>query len=180
MAGEIIRQGDSTSHGGKVLEGSLTDICMGKPIAYIGHKVSCPKCSGSHTIVEGVLTTTLFGKGVAVAGMKTSCGATLVAGQFTDTVEWSSGASGAGGSAAKAAAAAALAVTAAAAAAAAASHKFDEQIQLVDGAGKPLANTHYKIVASGGATFEGTTGADGKTQRVTTSAEETLNIYLKG
>jgi len=86
MAGEIIRLGDSTSYGGKVLEGSQTDICHGKPIAFIGHKVSCPKCSGSHTIVEGVQTTTIFGKGVAVAGMKTSCGATLVASQFTDVV----------------------------------------------------------------------------------------------
>jgi uncharacterized Zn-binding protein involved in type VI secretion len=104
MAGEIIRQGDSTSHGGKVLEGSMTDICHGKPIAYIGHKVSCPKCSGTHTIVEGVLTTTFYGKGVAVAGMKTSCGATLIAGQFSDIVDV--GAAG-GGNAAKAAPAAA-------------------------------------------------------------------------
>lgn len=86
MAGEIIRLGDSTSHGGKVLEGSQTEICHGKPIAFIGHKVSCPKCSGTHTIVEGVQTTTIFGKGVAVAGMKTSCGATLIAGQFTDVI----------------------------------------------------------------------------------------------
>lgn len=92
MAGEIIRQGDRTSHGGTVLEGSLTDICMGKPIAYIGHKTECPKCRGTYPIVEGVLTTTVFGKGVAVAGMKTACGAILLAGQFTDIVEWSSGA----------------------------------------------------------------------------------------
>ena len=119
MAGEIIRQGDSTSHGGKVLEGSVTDICHGKPIAYIGHKVSCPKCSGTHTIVEGVLTTTFYGKGVAVAGMKTSCGATLIASQFTDIVEVAGG--GAGSSASKAAAAAsATAATAAVAIAAAA------------------------------------------------------------
>lgn len=86
MAGEIIRMGDSTSHGGKVLEGSQTDLCHGKPIAYIGHKVSCPKCRGTPTIVEGVQTTTIFGKGVALAGMKTSCGATLIASQFTDVV----------------------------------------------------------------------------------------------
>lgn len=93
MAGEIIRQGDSTSHGGKVLEGSMTDICHGKPIAYIGHKVSCPKCGGN-SIVEGVLTTTFYGKGVALAGMKTACGATLIATQFTDTVEVGGGAAG--------------------------------------------------------------------------------------
>ena len=86
MAGEIIRLGDSTSHGGKVLEGSQTDICHGKPIAFIGHKVSCPKCKGTYPIVEGVQTTTIFGKGVALAGMKTACGATLIPSQFTDVV----------------------------------------------------------------------------------------------
>lgn len=86
MAGEIIRQGDSTTHGGKVLEGSMSDICMGKPISYIGHKVSCPQCKGTYPIVEGAPTTTLYGKGVALAGMKTACGAALIPTQFTDTV----------------------------------------------------------------------------------------------
>lgn len=86
MAGEIIRLGDSTSHGGKVLEGSQTNLCYGKPVALIGHKVSCPKCRGTPTIVEGVQTATLYGKGVALAGMKTSCGATLIASQFTAVV----------------------------------------------------------------------------------------------
>lgn len=93
VAGEIIRLGDRTSHDGTVIEGSQTDICMGKPIAYIGHKVHCPKCKGDFPIVEGVMTTTFYGKGVAVAGMKTSCGATLIAGQFTDIVEWGRGSS---------------------------------------------------------------------------------------
>ena len=88
MAGEIIRLGDTTSHNGTVIEGSQMDICMGKPIAYIGHKVHCPKCRGDFPIVEGVMTTTFYGKGVALAGMKTSCGAVLIASQFTDTVEW--------------------------------------------------------------------------------------------
>jgi uncharacterized Zn-binding protein involved in type VI secretion len=86
MAGEIIRLGDSTSHGGKVIEGSQTDICHGKPIAYIGHKVLCPKCKGTFPIVEGVQTTTIFGQGVALAGMKTACGASLIPSQFTDVV----------------------------------------------------------------------------------------------
>jgi uncharacterized Zn-binding protein involved in type VI secretion len=92
MAGEIIRKGDPTSHGGTVLEGSLTDICHGKPIAYLGHKVHCPKCRGDFPIVEGVVTTTFYGKGVAIAGMKTSCGASLVPTQFTDIVEYGGGA----------------------------------------------------------------------------------------
>lgn len=96
----------------------MTDICHGKPIAYLGHKVSCPKCKGTFPIIEGVMTTTFYGKGVAIAGMKTSCGATLVATQFTDIVEIGGGSS-AGAAAAKfaatAAAAAAVAVAASAA-----------------------------------------------------------------
>lgn len=91
MAGEIIRQGDPTSHNGKVLEGSLVDICHGKPIAFIGHKVFCPQCKGTFPIVEGCITTTFYGKGVALAGMKTACGATLIATQFTDIVEVATG-----------------------------------------------------------------------------------------
>ncbi len=119
MAGEIIRQGDKTSHHGTVLEGSPSDICHGKPVAFIGHKVSCPKCSGNHTIVEGVVTTTLYGKGVAVAGMKTSCGAVLIASQFTDVVENAGGGSGAAAAAAEDAAAPAVTAAATAVAAAA-------------------------------------------------------------
>lgn len=108
MAGEIIRQGDPTDHGGTVLEGSLTDICHGKPIAYMGHQVLCPRCKGTYPIIEGVLTTVFYGKGVAVAGMKTACGAALIATQFTDIVEYG------GGSAASAPAAAAKPIVAAA------------------------------------------------------------------
>jgi uncharacterized Zn-binding protein involved in type VI secretion len=119
MAGEIIRQGDKTSHHGTVVEGSPSDICHGKPVAFIGHKVSCPKCPGTHTIVEGVVTTTLYGKGVAVAGMKTSCGAVLIASQFTDVVENAGGGAGGGGTAAAAAATQATAPVVAAAATAA-------------------------------------------------------------
>lgn len=81
----IIRQGDKTSHNGTVLEGFPDNICMGKPIAGVGHKVSCPKCRGTHTIVEGETSFIAMGKNVAVEGMKTSCGAVLIASQQTDT-----------------------------------------------------------------------------------------------
>jgi len=155
MAGEIIRLGDKTSHGGTVLEGSPTDICMGKPIAYVGHQTHCPKCKGNYPIVEGVMTTTLYGKGVAVAGMKTACGAVLVAGQFTDVVEWSSGgnAGAASGTAAGAGAAAAQAAAPAAAAQAraAADAEEDDDVEiehyysLVDADGKPVDAYRYDL-----------------------------------
>lgn len=117
MAGEIIRQGDRTNHDGTVLEGSQVDICQGKPIAYIGHKVHCPKCKGDYPIVEGVVTTSFYGKGVAIAGMKTSCGAVLIPTQFTDIVEVGGGSAGARPAAQVAAATAAPAAAQALAAA---------------------------------------------------------------
>lgn len=92
----------------------MTDICHGKPIAYMGHKVACPQCKGTFPIVEGVLTTTFYGKGVAVAGMKTACGATLIATQFTDIVETGGGAASSVPTSRATAGLAALATTAAA------------------------------------------------------------------
>lgn len=74
MAGKIIRMGDPTSHGGKVIEGSMADICHGKPIAYMGHQTFCPRCKGNFPIIDGASTTTFYGKCVALAGMKTACG----------------------------------------------------------------------------------------------------------
>lgn len=40
MAAEIIRIGDPTSHGGSVVEGSMADICRGKPIAFVGDPIA--------------------------------------------------------------------------------------------------------------------------------------------
>ncbi len=53
---DIIRLGDSTAHGGVVLEAfSRTDL-YGKPIAGVGHNVSCPLCKGVFPIAEGSAT----------------------------------------------------------------------------------------------------------------------------
>lgn len=174
---EIIRLGDPTSHGGKVLEGSMVDICHGKPIAYIGHKVSCPKCKGTYPIVEGVQTTTFYGKGVAVAGMKTACGATLIATQFTDTVEWSSGASQhSSAAAAKAASALAAAVTGVRLARPDDSDSalYDEQSQLP---GQVAEGVPYLIVAPDGQQFSGRADAAGKLPRVVTDGETEYAVY---
>jgi uncharacterized Zn-binding protein involved in type VI secretion len=190
MAGEIIRKGDPTSHRGTVLEGSLTDLCMDKPIAYIGHKVHCPKCRGDYPIVEGVMTTTLYGKGVAVAGMKTSCGAVLIATQFTDTVEWSTGASGAASSAAatpaaapaKAAPAPAAGTAAADAAAAPEAAEegqiFDEQYVLVDEMKRALPEMPYTIKLPSGEVIHGTTDLEGRTARYVTAGAQLIELLV--
>ncbi|HCS07504.1 MULTISPECIES: PAAR domain-containing protein [Pseudomonas] len=76
---DIIRLGDTTTHGGVVLEAfSRTDL-NGKPIAGVGHKVSCPLCKGIFPIVEGSATDSVDGIAVALDGMKTACGAALIA-----------------------------------------------------------------------------------------------------
>ena len=179
MAGEIIRKGDPTSHHGVVLEGSLMDICMGQPIAFIGHKVHCPQCKGDYPIVEGVLTTTIYGKGVAVAGMKTSCGAVLIATQFTDTVEWSTGASGS-----STAATAAKALSSAAAVAVGASKAvpelkpFDEQFVLFNEEKRVLAEMPYTVKLPSGELVRGVTDLEGRTGRYVTDAAQSIEIYL--
>lgn len=43
---DIIRLGDSTSHGGTVIEAFNQTDLNGKPMAGVGHKVTCPLCKG--------------------------------------------------------------------------------------------------------------------------------------
>ena len=182
----IIRLGDPTSHGGKVLEGFMDNICMGKPIAGVGHKVSCPQCKGTFPIVEGAQISLMMGKNVAVEGMKTACGATLIATQQTDTILVGA-ASGGGGGAAKPAAAAAVAATAASALAAEAiamvkneDPTFDDKFILVDeDSGKPLANTEYAVRRASGKLEHGTTDDEGHTHLLSSTVEaESIDIYV--
>lgn len=186
MAGEIIRQGDKTSHGGTVIEGSILDICMGKPIAFVGHKVVCPRCKGIFAIVEGAPTTTFYGKGVALAGMKTACGASLIASQFSDIVECGGG----GGSSAN------NSKTSTSPASAAAvplqvfhgtaereqtdGEQFDDKFILLDDVtGDPLAFTEYAIRRASGEIEHGTTDSHGCTHLLAATANaELIEIYV--
>lgn len=77
----IVRKGDSTDHGGTVLEGFSQASMDGQPAAGVGHMVSCPKCGGSHPIVQGSSQYAIDGRPVALDGMKTACGASLIASQ---------------------------------------------------------------------------------------------------
>lgn len=186
MGGEIIRQGDKTSHGGTVIEGSILDICMGKPIAFVGHKVVCPKCKGIFPIVEGAPTTTFYGKGVALAGMKTACGASLIASQFTDIVEY-----GGGGSSSSSKSKTSSSSTSATAAPSQVLHGTAERIQtngeqfndkfilLDDVTGNPLSFTEYAIRRASGEIEHGTTDSHGCTHLLAATANaELIEIYV--
>ena len=83
---KIIRLGDPTSHGGKVISVSATHFTVdGIPSARVGEVCSCPKKGHNNcTIVEGDAHHTIDGIPVAYEGHKTSCGAALIgtAGNF--------------------------------------------------------------------------------------------------
>jgi uncharacterized Zn-binding protein involved in type VI secretion len=75
----VIRIGDGTSHGGKVVTGSDTSRVMDKGVARVGDQCTCP-VSDHHdcVIVEGDPNVVIDGKQVAFNGHKTSCGAKLI------------------------------------------------------------------------------------------------------
>jgi uncharacterized Zn-binding protein involved in type VI secretion len=188
MSGEIIRMGDRTSHGGTVLEGSPADICMGKPISFIGHKTQCPKCRGTFPIVEGVLTTTFYGKGVAVAGMKTACGAVLIASQFTDIVEWSPRSSSKATDTSERLAATSGTATSEqpnsrtpiAGGAQTASDEFEieEYYSLTDGKGNPLTHYRYDLYVDGALHTKAGAYSFGQTAAATGNSQTHLVTWL--
>ncbi|ATF34591.1 hypothetical protein CO709_14865 [Burkholderia thailandensis] len=59
----LIREGDTTSHGGRVPAGTSISIVYGKPLALEGDMVSCPKCGGIYPIVGVRNRSMTFGDG---------------------------------------------------------------------------------------------------------------------
>ncbi len=76
---DIIREGDTTDHGGVVMQGFANTDLNGRKIAGLGHLVSCPKCKGIFPIAEGSSSYDVNGTPAALHGMKTACGASLIA-----------------------------------------------------------------------------------------------------
>lgn len=76
----VIRLGDPTSHGGKVVSVSAGHFTVdGIPVARVGDMCSCPiQGHQGCTIAEGAAHHTIDNIAVAYDGHKTSCGATLV------------------------------------------------------------------------------------------------------
>jgi uncharacterized Zn-binding protein involved in type VI secretion len=78
---KIIRLGDPTSHGGKVVSTSASHFTVsGIAVARVGDICSCPmKGHDNCTIVEGNPHHIIDGIPVAYDGHQTSCGAALIA-----------------------------------------------------------------------------------------------------
>ncbi|WP_080964035.1 PAAR domain-containing protein [Chromobacterium subtsugae] len=160
----VIRIGDPTSHGGKVVSASATTSMFGKQVALVGDSVSCPQNGHVNcVIVEGDPSWTVGGKGVALEGHKVSCGATLIStmGEVGRSYESSAGASAGTNSTI------AAGVAAATAAAAAVAAMFDMHFLIQgDQTGKPLANIPYKLSLEDGTEIIGRTDENGFTQKI--------------
>lgn len=76
----VIRLGDPTSHGGKVISTSASHIKVDSiAVALVGDKCVCPiKGHDGCTIATGSATHKVNGVAVAYGGDTTSCGATLI------------------------------------------------------------------------------------------------------
>ncbi|QNA88347.1 PAAR domain-containing protein [Massilia sp. Dwa41.01b] len=83
----VIRLGDTTSHGGKVVKVAARHYTIGGiPVACVGDVCTCPmKGHDGCTIAEGNPTHLVEGVQVAYDGHKTSCGASLIASQTVFT-----------------------------------------------------------------------------------------------
>lgn len=74
---EVARLGDTTDHGGKVIEAADNLTHMGIRVALDGHLTECPKCGGTYSIIA-TGKRTHRGTRVAFIGDRTTCGAKLV------------------------------------------------------------------------------------------------------
>ncbi|WP_198118984.1 PAAR domain-containing protein [Massilia rhizosphaerae] len=165
----IIRKGDATSHGGKVLEGWEHTSLYGLPIAGLGHKVWCPKCKGNFPITEGAANHVFGSIGTALEGMLTACGATLIASQHTATVEYADDARSEslrdqGASSGQATGP---------------GESFDRYFLLLDSAtGKPLRRRRYAICLPDGSSLEGATDDQGHTKLCSASASHIVELVV--
>lgn len=77
---KVIRLGDPTSHGGKVISAAAGHFTVsGITVARVGDVCSCPiRGHNGCTIIEGDPLHTIDGVPVAYEGHKTSCGASLI------------------------------------------------------------------------------------------------------
>lgn len=170
MGKAVICMGDSTSHGGKVLEGSPNAKVNGRPVAARGHKVFCPLCRGTFPIAEGVPFHSFAGMNTAVEGMRTACGAELIASQHDVTVDL--------GDSPSAGHSATAATKSENADGTTEPVYFDQHFLIEDINGRPLRDIPYILQVGTDSGVRGRTCEAGKTYRLETQAPATLSITV--
>ncbi|ALX11158.1 hypothetical protein P350_06150 [Burkholderia cepacia JBK9] len=172
MGSSFIREGDTTSHGGRVLVCTSTNTAYGKPLALEGDMVSCPKCGGVYPIVAvRVRSMTFGGRAVATEGDMTACGATLIASQETATVEPTSSAGGSVGGGKSVFATTATQDDGA----------YRGRFQLLDDKTRvPIGNHPYMVTSADGRTIQGVTDASGHTGWLNSHQAASLSFHQPG
>lgn len=74
----IVRMGDTSSHGGSVVNGASKSMAENRKIARVGDILNCP-LHGPQPIAEGSPNSPAEGKPIARNGDKAACGAALIA-----------------------------------------------------------------------------------------------------
>ncbi|QJD90290.1 PAAR domain-containing protein [Duganella dendranthematis] len=74
----VIRLGDKTTHGGKVISAQSDLKALGQAVAVEGDLAMCPKCKGVFPIQLATSERHHRGRAVAYDGDKTACGAGLL------------------------------------------------------------------------------------------------------
>ncbi|WP_261533899.1 PAAR domain-containing protein [Burkholderia multivorans] len=173
MGFAFIREGDTTSHGGRVLACDPTNTVEGKPLALLGDMVSCPRCGGVFPIVKvkTELHMTFNGRPVASDGDMTACGATLIASQSTATASPTAGAGGSIG----------VGKSVLAQNVAQDDGAYRGRFQLVDDKTRqPIANHPYTVRSADGKTIQGTTDANGHTDWLSSHQASSLSFQQPG
>jgi len=74
----VIRLGDQTTHGGKVISGQATFKVLGKTVAVEGDITMCPQCKGTFPIQPASSERRHNDRPVAYDGDTAACGARLL------------------------------------------------------------------------------------------------------
>lgn len=157
MGFAFIREGDTTSHGGRVLACDPTNTVDGKALALLGNMVSCPRCGGIFPIVnvKTELHMTFNGRPVASDGDITACGATLIASQNTATASPTSGLGGSVGNGKSVVSQSEMQ----------GGTPYRGRFQVLDDTTRqPVAGHPYTVRSADGRVLQGTTDANGFTE----------------
>jgi hypothetical protein len=166
----VVRFGDPTTTGGKVLAVRANIHDEGKKIALHGEHATCGDCKGSwpmfgtgegmsdhetQVVIQGDRVLCPCGKNRVISGEDVGCFIHKEPGASKTVTTTDSS---------REPAHAAL---------------YDEQFTLLDDASRPLSNVCYRIVTDSGQVFTGMTNAAGQTQRVLTQGSSTLKLQLE-
>lgn len=171
----IIRLGDSTSHGGKVVSATSHMTVGGLPVARLGDKCTCPKRGHNNcVIVEGDTNWTIDGIPVALEGHKLSCGGVLISSMPN------AGRDEAGGGAAANQGASPTAGVFAGQPGATNNNRsniYDEQLKIIGPDTSAHEGLPYRIETADGKVLTGTLAASGLLPRVDTEMEDTYHVF---